>query len=61
MFLSNTHSLKRKLPYCYSSSCSQSCTGDDACKNYVWEGNYVQNIIYKISSSKEEIQMVEPA
>jgi hypothetical protein len=41
MFLSNTHSLKRKLPSCSSSSCSQSCTGHDACKNYVWEGNYV--------------------
>jgi len=41
MFLSTTHSLKRKLPSCSSSSCSQSCTGHDACKNYVWDGNYV--------------------
>ena len=34
-------SIGRRLPTCSSSSCSQSCTGHDACKNYVWDGNYV--------------------
>lgn len=32
---------RRRLPTCTSNSCSQSCTGHDACKNYVWNGNYV--------------------
>ena len=34
-------SIGRRLPTCSSSSCTQSCTGHDACKNYVWNGNYV--------------------
>ena len=31
----------RRLPTCSSNSCSQTCTGHDACKNYVWNGTYV--------------------
>jgi len=35
------HTDRRRLPTCSSNSCTNSCTGHDACKNYVWTGNYV--------------------
>ena len=33
--------IRRRLPSCQTgSTCTQSCTGHDACKNYVWDGAY---------------------
>ena len=40
LLLSKSSSLERRLPSCSSNSCTQSCTGHDACKNYIWTGNY---------------------
>jgi len=39
----------RRLPTCSSNSCTQSCTGHDACNNYIWTGNYDINLQFLIT------------